>query len=425
VQLEDPYVEVIARPTTKAAEPPPAPGVPLEVRFVDAVTGSRVVGVDAEASSTVEHASGVVYGVGHRWTTCDLGALRVARDRDFTMTIRPLSSSRFGGCAVRGGGRLSRRAASARIDVPLYRAVELRLRVTDESGQPVSGAMLNPSLGGAPWCSFTYETSDSDAAGIGVVSGLPALPLNTVRVHAWKAVPGASPGLDGTPVLQANSPLFRLDAMPAEPVELVLRPAARISGVGGRGSFSCGSGCDRPARPSTVTVRVLRRDGTPAEGVHASAGGRRVLTGADGTARIEVRPGSVAVAAFADDFVAEAATIDADGDCEVVLREQEPRRVTVRVEDPAGGGVPGALVRPRAETVRGRDGTVASIQQDLACIEDGCQVLTAITDPSGCRTFEAPPGRIRISAVVGAVGGAAESDADDFTLVLRPAGGSE
>jgi hypothetical protein len=154
--------------------------IPLEVDFVDALTGAVLE--DADSAISLPPGRGeTVYGRNRR--TLMVAPIEAGRRCDFTLDLKPPKGTAgdFGlaevvACAV------SKRAHAAHLSIPVWPAMGLMLEFQDENGARISGVRLDTvSLCGRP---LTVSVGASDGAGRLPIVGIPYWRGETLSIRA-------------------------------------------------------------------------------------------------------------------------------------------------------------------------------------------------------------------------------------------------
>jgi len=394
--------------------------VPLEVRFVHALTGQVLRG------------RGVTLRGEFR------GKRKMQRDGDvFRMFPAPFArDDKDGGlfefdppAGYRAedsdylSARVSPSADALRIDVPVWPVGQLTVRVLDATGAPVANALIDsPSLSGF----VNYDPKQrTDAQGLAVFRDIPMVPDETLRIDA---------STDDRFEIVRSPPIAPSQTFVDVTVALPAAPRARTRSSGGCGGCSMSFVSRRRPMPEggsrDISVRVFRRDGRPARGVRVRAigstndnvefddwAGRALPTDANGRVTLPRVNDTVSkIVAYAPGLTATVRDVDGGhGTLDVVLREEAGGSVHVRVVTPDGRPVASAEISARCVSYEfGDDWTHVRVR-------NGVQSATILTDADGRVTLE---GIAHCDVEIEAVLGSRTADVraepgEDVTLVLE------
>lgn len=146
----------------------------------------------------------------------------------------------------------------------------------------------------------------------------------------------------------------------------------------------------------------------------------RAWTDAEGVATFTDLPvGPTTVLAAAHGFSATVVRCDVGTDASIVLREEPPRIVSVRVVGEDGMPIPSAAVMTTCRYAESRSGARRDAYVTVAQLDGDVEDLVPLTDRRGIAVLRAPRGEIEYEATMGNASQSATTTADDVEIVLR------
>ncbi len=380
--------------------------LPLDVAFVD---GANALPLVAQAASLLRDPAPAIplVPVGDRFTLT-VSPFERGERASVRLSVTPFEpAAPERGSPLSVAGTVSAAAARLLVTVVLRPEAKIRVAVADGSGAPAPFALLGPvHLDGEE---FPVPEAKTDPAGRAHLHGVPELEGEEFVVGA--ALGGSRGSSEPVP-------------LPGDGSEVsvgirILREPMKPAGASGNLVHAP----ERPSGTAGLKVTVLRRGGSPAEGVRilVTGGSRKdflarwtveATTGKDGVAVVErLDADHVVVASVEPGFYTAPASLRLQRErvTPVEIRELPPAVVTtvVRVVDERVLSVPCARVE--VEIPGG---------PPYAYLVDGVQHLEILTDAGGiCSLPGLPPVRVRITASSGSARGAVEGNAGEVLVV--------
>ncbi len=370
-----------------------------------AMDGLTVTRRGAVAPESLEHIAATAGVPGMRTTS---------RRLDLQIATRPTDGYAAAG-TLRWNRPVSVSGRRVRIDVPVFpvRTVTLRpVASAGESTATVDVRMANLIRAAEAEVDSGFQQMRYPSTGDAAFAIVPRIPANFATfdlASGWDDATNSR--LEGT-----SAPV----ALGSAGADLVVEvPMTRVGGIGGlrSGSRSRAIGCcsgQSSAERVDVTLRVLRRDGSPAANVVVSGCGASARSGSDGLATLRVVRADAdrRFTASAHGFLPTVVVVPAGSAASFTdVVESTPRQVRVFVVDGEDRPVPGARVFASS---LGGDPEVRTIAQ----MDGDTEIGTPRTGPDGSLLLDVCEGLVRYEVALAGAATALDSDAPFVRVVL-------